>query len=106
MAWWRSSHQHHHQLRQCLWPQVLVKDRYLVEPADAQAPVAAWSRLFRSRLLQWPGCSWLQVLVKDRSVVETADAETRVVSPAGLQAAIDQEVAKVQTGERLLRASC
>ena len=39
-----------------------------------------------------------QVLVKDRSVVETADAETRVVAPAGLQAAIDAEVAKVTSG--------
>lgn len=40
-----------------------------------------------------------QVLVQDRSVVETADAETRVVAPAGLQAAIDAEVAKVTSGE-------
>jgi hypothetical protein len=40
-----------------------------------------------------------QVLVKDRSVVETADAETWVVAPAGLQAAIDAEVAKVASGE-------
>ncbi|EPS63990.1 hypothetical protein M569_10791 [Genlisea aurea] len=36
----------------------------------------------------------LKVIVHDRSVIETADAETRVVKPAGLQEAIDGEVAK------------
>jgi len=32
--------------------------------------------------------------VKDRSVIETTDAERRTTAPAGLQAAVDELVAK------------
>lgn len=47
----------------------------------------------------------LKVLVKDRSAFKTEDAERRLVSPEGLQAKIDQEVAKYKGARSFVRAS-
>jgi len=42
--------------------------------------------------------------VKDRSAIETTDAERRTTAPAGLQAAVDELVAKCSpTGRSFVR---
>ena len=43
--------------------------------------------------------------VADRTAVTTADAETRCVAPAGLQSAIDKEVAGAPAGRAFVRPS-
>lgn len=45
------------------------------------------------------------LLVEDRSIVTTTNAETCCVTPEGLQAAIDSEVAKYPQGRAFVRAS-
>ncbi|XP_030637554.1 phosphoacetylglucosamine mutase [Chanos chanos] len=47
----------------------------------------------------------LKVKVADRRVISTTDAERRVVSPAGLQEAIDKLVAKYQQARSFVRPS-
>lgn len=47
----------------------------------------------------------VKVLVKDRSQYKTVDAERRLVSPAGLQDKIDDQVAKFAGGRSFVRAS-
>ena len=53
-----------------------------------------------------PACSKLdKVVVRDPKQVKTANAERTCTAPAGLQAAIDAEVAKVTHGRSFVRPS-
>lgn len=81
---------------------------------DAISDMLLVEVILRSR--QWTAQDWdgayedlpnklLKVLVKDRSVFKTEDAERRLVSPPGLQAKIDQEVAKYKGARSFVRAS-
>ncbi|CAO1636660.1 unnamed protein product [Parajaminaea phylloscopi] len=81
---------------------------------DAISDMLLVEVILRSR--QWGAQDWdgayedlpnklLKVLVKDRSVFKTEDAERRLVSPEGLQAKIDQEVAKYKGARSFVRAS-
>ena len=47
----------------------------------------------------------VKVVVPDRSVFKTEDAERRLVSPAGLQARIDELVRKYESGRAFVRPS-
>lgn len=46
-----------------------------------------------------------KISVTDRNVIRTTDAERKVVTPNGLQAAIDELVAKYPRGRSFVRAS-
>lgn len=81
---------------------------------DAVSDMLLVEVILRSR--QWDCIEWdgayedlpnklLKVNVKDRSIFKTEDAERRLVSPPGLQAKIDEVVAKYKDARSFVRPS-
>jgi phosphoacetylglucosamine mutase len=81
---------------------------------DAISDMLLVEVILRSR--QWDCAEWdgayedlpnklLKVNVKNRSLFKTTDAERKLVSPAGLQAKIDELVAKYKDARSFVRPS-
>ncbi|KAL4719554.1 hypothetical protein ACJJTC_008078, partial [Scirpophaga incertulas] len=79
-----------------------ISDLFLIETVlcargiDVKTWLAAYTDL---------SCRQLKVSVKDRNIISTTDAERKCTSPEGLQAKVDELVARYQCGRAFVRPS-